>query len=79
MYHELNFPRVRFSSIPEGLQSHLLENRFELVFASRCWLEGTGNLSEIMADGVRLVFGAELYLHELKKRSQCTVNETEGI
>ena len=66
--HELNYPRVRFSSVPEGLQTHLLENRFEFVFASKCWLEGTGNLSEVMSDCVRLIFGGEMYLHQLKVR-----------
>ena len=66
--HEFNYPRVRFSEVPEGLQTHLLEKRFEIVFASKCWLESTGNLSEVMSDCVKLIFGGEMYLHYLKNQ-----------
>ena len=65
MFHKLNFPRVRYSDVPEGVESHLMTRRFELIFASFQWLGGTGRITEIMLDSARLFFGAEMYLHSI--------------
>ena len=65
MFHKMNFPRVRYSDLPEGVESHLMNRRFELIFASFRWLGGTGRITEIMLDSARLFFGAEVYLHSV--------------
>ena len=80
MPHELNFPRVRYTEVPEGMRSHLCDRRFELVFASKQWLESTGNLSEIMSDSVKLLMGAELYLQCLKQHIHISgLSRDDGI